>query len=144
MILKEDQYFNIIHVLVESATSGDEEFGFATVMDDIKPSFVGEWTPTNSEYDKSRVIEEFNTYNPDNALNDENLEKLEARQSFYPVDENYFVGGLDLEKPTYLGMRDYRLPTFEFDGETFENFLLPTDFDLFYKEGDEYIQVKFN
>lgn len=124
MILKEDQYFNIIHVLVESATSSEEDFGFATVMDDIKPSFVGEWTPTSSEYDRMRVIEEFNAYNSDNALGNENLEKLEARQSFYPVDENYFVGGLNLEKPTYLGMRDYRLPELQFNGEILKNALM--------------------
>lgn len=153
MKLKSDLYFMIINVLTESACSTGEledgtedDFGYYISVDDINPVKVGSWSKEVSEQDEQIVISAFNK----TALIDgipkiikSDLAGIEVRQSFYPVPEYYFTKPLELEKEVYLGKRDFRILGFEYDGEVLENMYFEPDFDLFYKEGDDFKRVEF-
>lgn len=149
MKLKSDLYFMIINVLTESACSTgaledgtEDDFGYYMSMDDIKPEKIGNWNQSVSEQDLKTVIDNFNKMaNIDNIpkIVESDLTELEVRQSFYPVPDDYFSEPLELEKEVYLG----KILGFKYDGEVLENMYFEPDFDLFYKEGDDFKRVDF-
>lgn len=153
MKLKSDLYFMIINVLTESACSTgaledgtEDDFGYYMSMDDIKPEKLGNWNQSVSEQDLKTVIDNFNKMAHIDSIPtivESDLTGLEVRQSFYPVPEYYFTTPLELEKEVYLGKRDFRVLGFEYDGEVLENMYFEPDFDLFYKEGDDFKRVDF-
>lgn len=153
MKLKSDLYFMIINVLTESACSTgaledgtEDDFGYYICMDDIKPVKLGDWNTSVSEQDLQTVIDNFNKMaNIDDIpkIVESDLTELEVLQNFYPVPDDYFSEPLELEKEVYLGKRDFRILGFKYDGEVLENMYFEPDFDLFYKEGDEFKRVEF-
>lgn len=153
MKIESDLYFMIINILTESACSTgtlddgeDDEFGNYIRVDDFKPVKAGNWNDNITEQDRNIVVENFNkmaSIHGMPAIGENDLSGLEVRQSFYPVPEYYFNEPLDLEKEVYLGKRDFRILGFEYDNEVVENMYFEPDFDLFYKEGDDFKRVEF-
>lgn len=150
MIINEELYFSIIHVLMESACisgelddGSEDEFGEYLKMDDIKPvSQTGWGKPT--EADLSFVLKRFNEhYEHEKKLTIQDLDALEVRQTFYPVEDYYFTDKLELGVQSYLGKRDYRIKNFEYYDDFFEQAFLEPDFDLFYKDGEEFKRIEF-
>lgn len=150
MIIDEDLYFSIIHVLQESACStgelddgSEDEFGEYIKMDDIKAASQTEWfKPT--EADLQFVMQRFNeNYNHEKKLDLKDLSNLEVRQTYYLVDEDYFSDKLELGVEAYLGKRDYVIKNFDYYDYVFEHAFLEPDFDLFYKDGEEFKRIDF-
>lgn len=153
MKLKSDLYFKIINVLVESACSTGEldddtedDFGYYIRVDDINPLKVGDWNESVSEQDAKNVTQMFNkiaSIDDLQKITEKDLSGLEVRQSFYPVPENYFSKPLEIDEKVYLGKRDFRILGFKYDGEVLDNMYFESDFDLFYKEDNEFKRVEF-
>lgn len=150
MIISEERYFSIIRVLEESACStgelddgSEDEFGEYIKMDDIKSVSQTNWfKPT--DVDSSFVLRRFNDhYEHEKKLTLEDLKNLEVRQSFYPVEDYYFTEKLDLGVQVYLGKRDFLIKNFDYYDYVFEKALLEPDFDLFYKDGEEFKRIEF-
>lgn len=151
MIINEELYFSIIHVLVESACitgelddGSEDEFGEYIKMDDIKAvSQTGWGKPT--EADLSFILKSFNDkFEHEKKLTVEDLDGLEVRQTFYKVEDDYFADKLELGVQSYLGKRDYRIKNFEYYDDVFDQALLEPDFDLFYKDGEEFKRIEFH
>lgn len=140
MKIKSSLYFNIIDVIVESCYSSDENG--VLQMDDIAADFLTDWKVSISEIDKETVIKDFANYS-ESVISEEDLKALLVRQAYYPIiPDKHFVPPLELERLVFLGHRSFKVPVFHCDGEVFEDFEFQPDFDLFYKDGSEFIKIE--